>query len=649
MLSCYNPSMIQSPSPGLAATQSSTMPLYRDPWFYALLAGFLLLVLFCARLNNDYDFGFHLKGGQWILENHAFPTKDTYTYTVNNHDYLDIHWLYQVTLYSLYRLGGYSLISIANIALILLIFIILMKRLGLTRAPFWLLVLLFGIAVLGCELRFRVRPEYLSWLFMSLDLWILEKWNQHRKGPIFLLPLIQLAWVNIEGLFGIGCGLTGFYLLSGLIHSRRLDKKLLRYFILTLAACLVNPHFIRGALYPLQHLAMLGSPNVFKETINELQSPWTLAGRFSFLPEWTLYTYKLFCLLLLVLFAAAWKKRRAVDYLLAGCFFIFSASAQRNIPLFMLVSVPLAASCWKDLAWKWPKKIHMAFTSRPWAGWAFTVFLLGIGMRVFTNAYYVSERRADRFGLGLDEAKLPVRAARFLVENRLDGRILNQMNLGGWLDWQAPQKVFLDGRLEVMGEELFSDYFSSMKPGGLEPLTEKYGVEIMFFNPDTAFQWLLELKNMPDWRAVYLDDSTVIYLKKGYAPKVPDLDDGQVFTKWGISPSILKDAPTLLQAPRPSSRECFWEDFYRPTDYPMGLHPIDAYYSYTGRFDLAEAVHLENIRRSRGRYYDLFFNLGSMYFHAGKYEQAKICMGRVLGEVPGLPAAQKILDSLPTP
>ncbi len=37
--------------------------------------------------------GFHLRAGQWILQNHAFPDKDLFTYTVNQNDYVDLHWL----------------------------------------------------------------------------------------------------------------------------------------------------------------------------------------------------------------------------------------------------------------------------------------------------------------------------------------------------------------------------------------------------------------------------------------------------------------------------------------------------------------------------------------------------------------------------
>src|SRR5665213_2053870 len=85
-----------------------------DPWLYPLIACFLLAALFGTRILYDPDLGFHLKGGQWIVQNFLVPSKDTFTYTASDQDYLDIARLYQVLLYSFYKLGGYSLISLID-------------------------------------------------------------------------------------------------------------------------------------------------------------------------------------------------------------------------------------------------------------------------------------------------------------------------------------------------------------------------------------------------------------------------------------------------------------------------------------------------------------------------------------------------------
>ena len=133
-----------------------------------------------------------------------------------------------------------------------------------------------------------------------------------------------------------------------------------------------------------------------------------------------------------------------------------------------------------------------------------------------------------------------------------------------------------------------------------------------------------------------MDESTVIYLKKDYAPQVPPLDAGRVMAERGITPSILQEAPVLLQIPRPPAWSLFWEDFYKPTQYSIGLKTIATYFSYTGRFEPAEMTFLENIRRTEGRYYDLYIGLGSLYYNTRRTQEARMCLERDLaGYSPG--------------
>jgi tetratricopeptide (TPR) repeat protein len=264
-------------------------------------------------------------------------------------------------------------------------------------------------------------------------------------------------------------------------------------------------------------------------------------------------------------------------------------------------------------------------------------------LRVATGAFYISQRDPDLFGLGVNPEKQPVNAARFLVENHLDGRILNHLGSGGWLDWRGPQKVFIDGRLEVMGEDFYSEYRTSFKRGGLAPLLSKYGIQILFFNPDSAPTWLFQLAEMPEWRPVYLDESAVIYLRSGYAPQLPALDDAKVLEGIGVVPSTPQQAQDLLRAPSPSPWACFWDDFYETAPHPMALNTIGDYYSFTGRLDLAESVYLENLRRTEGRYWDMYYNLGTLYQRAGRLPEARLCMERVLEIDPSIGKAKKIL------
>ncbi len=644
---CYNWPMNSTPSipVPISPTSSNRFP-YLTPWLLPLLGSFLLLILFGTHRLNDSDVGFHLRTGQWILQNHRFPNIDTYTYTVAGHEYLDMESLYQVSLYLLYRLGGYECLSLSHILLAIAAFFLVWIRLREKSTPFGLCVLLFAAAVLASETRIRVRPEVLSWVLLGLTLLILEWRTTAKKDLLFLLPLIQWIWVNTEGLFFIGWAVMGFYALSGLSPSSKTDRKLLKYFFLSLALCLMNPHFIRGFLFPFSFLGTLGSSEIYKFMAKEFQPPWSIHDPSSWVPALYLFAYKTFSLFLLALLAATFRRRKIREWLLVVFFFGLSVVAVRNIPLFMISSVPLATVCWTDLEWPWLQKLQDRFIALPFTAWVLALFLLGFGLRVLTNAHYVSDRLSDRFGLGLDQETLPVRACQFLAQNHLDGRIINTLDAGDWLDWQGPQKTFMDGRLDVMGGEFLGEYSASLGEAGPQALIEKYKPDIFFFNPLYAMQWIVYLNQSPDWRLVYLDECTALYLRKSYMDQITGLDYDRLLAERGLSKTIISQAPSLLSATPASDLSCFGRDFYEPSTYSNGLLNLGIFTTYTGHPEVAETCLLEGIQRTQGRYYDYYYNLGCLYYYGKRYNEALTCMRRVLRDRPQNPVALQMVQSL---
>ena len=619
---------------------------FSNPWFYSLLACFLLAFLFGTRLINDSDMGFHLRCGKEIIQNHFIPSVDTFTYTVPGNEYLDMEWLYQAFLYLGYLIGGYSLLSLSHTGLVLLALALLWIRLRSIGIPNSIGVLLFTAALLASETRFRVRPEVLTWVLMGLTFWILETRADRGRKFLFLLPVIQLFWVNTEGLFFLGLVSMGAYVLSDLTHHGRVDPKLLKFSWMSAGACLLNPHFFKGFFFPVSFLSSLGSSSIYKYTIAEFQSPWTPLGPSLGAEPPFLILYKTFGFFLLFLFLADFKKRKIHEWLLALFFFGLSFSAVRNVPLFMLACAPLAAAIWKDSRWGWIPKFQVLLETKPYFAWGLTLFLLGLSLRVITGAHYVSHRSTDRFGLGLDQQALPVKACEFLNQNHLTGKILNTLDFGDWLDWRGPQKTFIDGRLDVMGLELFTDYTNSLLPGGLDPLLSKFRPEIIFFNPLLGAQWLTDFKGRPNWRLIYLDESSAIALRAGYRDEIPSLDYEKLLADHGVLKAFLSNPESILSAPPPSGWGSFLSDLLKPTEYQNGLLNLGIFCGYAGHFGEAELFFLEGIRRTHGRYYDYFYNLGLLYYYEGKKDLAALCVKRVLRERPDDPGALQALQSL---
>jgi tetratricopeptide (TPR) repeat protein len=130
-------------------------------------------------------------------------------------------------------------------------------------------------ALLVLSGRMYVRPETLTFFYIAVFLAILSRIDR-RPGLALLLPMVQVLWVNTQGLFVFGPILYGSAMLEAALRTGAFDRGRKGWWrvvvgsaALTGLACLVNPYGLRGALYPLQIAGTMANP-VFSQTIAEL-------------------------------------------------------------------------------------------------------------------------------------------------------------------------------------------------------------------------------------------------------------------------------------------------------------------------------------------------------------------------------------------
>ncbi|HUN81115.1 MAG TPA: hypothetical protein VMV81_06340, partial [Phycisphaerae bacterium] len=79
----------------------------RVPWHLPFaIPGIALLAIFAFRQVSSFDIGFHLKAGDYILSGQGWPRHDSFTYTLNDHPYIDTSWGYQVLVALSERAAG---------------------------------------------------------------------------------------------------------------------------------------------------------------------------------------------------------------------------------------------------------------------------------------------------------------------------------------------------------------------------------------------------------------------------------------------------------------------------------------------------------------------------------------------------------------
>ena len=74
--------------------------------------------VFALRRLDNTDTWWHLAGGRWIVQHHHVPATDPLSWTVPDHPWINVQWLFDIVLYGLWQLGGASLLSVLRFHLI---------------------------------------------------------------------------------------------------------------------------------------------------------------------------------------------------------------------------------------------------------------------------------------------------------------------------------------------------------------------------------------------------------------------------------------------------------------------------------------------------------------------------------------------------
>jgi len=242
---------------------------------WALIVAFLALTFLLGIFPlKDTDFWWHLRTGDWIRENGTVPTTDLYTFSVPDKAWIDLHWIFQLALSFGFERGGVEFLNLAKcvITTLALLLVLLARK---KDWPVWVMLLAWLPALLVLSGRMYVRPETFTLFYLCADLAILFRWDRSPRLA-FLLPVVQLAWVNSQGLFVLGPILIGAALVAALFRPgafsagrRRWWRTVALASLLAGAACVLNPYGLQGALYPLQLLGTMNN-TVFSKSIAEL-------------------------------------------------------------------------------------------------------------------------------------------------------------------------------------------------------------------------------------------------------------------------------------------------------------------------------------------------------------------------------------------
>lgn len=469
------------------------------PWPILIAAAILLLACFSPAFQ-DHDAWWHLRTGQYIVENHKLPSPDPFAFTtyIGPPSYpgeeavryfnLTHEWLAQASMYLAYAAGGFPLVVLLR-ALLMAAACALTGLIAYRRSSSFYVAA--GAAILAAVLSYRFaydRPLLVTFLFTAVLMALLEygRW-------LWAIPVLFLVWANCHGGFFIGWAVLAAWCAESIVRG----VPHLRLYVLSgagvLASC-INPNGFR----------------VFTTLLAYRQSYMQgLLAEWRHTPLWPLSPFVVVTAIAAVLLFRAGRRARVVDCLLFGAFAIAGFYAFRNVVYMALIGPVVIAAClpWKigRLAPKWE--------------WGIAALLLA------TIALPASQDRS--FRLSAYEATRPAGAVRFLQAHHVTGPLFNTYEQGGYLMWRLwPQmKVFVDGR--ALNEAVFKDYrritYSITAPGEKNPLQllNQYGVETILITGYEYFtgspHFLIAILADPkqtDWKLVFQDSQAMVFMRR---------------------------------------------------------------------------------------------------------------------------------------
>lgn len=223
-----------------------------------------MILRFSLGISGN-DFWWHIKIGEWIIDQQSIPKVGIYSWYALDHnlEWISHEWLSEVILFSIHttlgNLGVFILSVIACMGLVTLIIGVnkekILRNIALST-PFLLLsIIIFPIFFYG-------RPQIFSAYLLYFTLLCLYRFVRNQSKLIFLLPLISIFWSNLHGgssnMPYVLCMLVA---LSGLFdfsyahleaerHSTQQTKTLLVIAFTSFLATAINPHGIKMLLYP---------------------------------------------------------------------------------------------------------------------------------------------------------------------------------------------------------------------------------------------------------------------------------------------------------------------------------------------------------------------------------------------------------------
>jgi hypothetical protein len=503
--------------------------------FLLLFAGFFYV--FASANIWDYDFWWHLATGRNIVETHAIPDNDPFSFTTELKENQNLfperknfilkqYWLAQGIFYLLYNAAGPKGIILLRALLLTTVLFLVFLRLKKWKVNFYISFVFLFFLYMQLAKHTGERPVLFTILFTVVTFMLLEKFRETKGKALFLLCPVMLLWSNLHGGFIIGNILIMVYMFGEgikiILKKVEYTRKEMTLFYsataLSLACSFLNP-----TGWDAFSIALSPEYKFMEAGIQEYQSP--------------LYFYKhkiapvnFGFVILMILFPSILllrnKKLDLTQILLLTGLFIMAARVGRYAIFYSSIAsmvlgretnILIEEMFTGRLSRNTNKKITSVFTAV--AVLSSLLFIVG-----------VFKFEAFRFDIAKG-VSIPKGSVDFIEKNRISGNLFNDGGYGGYIAWRLYpwKKTFVDTRwlsFTVQSEfgwiaSLTESVYNKKLPDGKRPLWRRlldhYSINLILLSTLDVYGNVvpicLELADDAEWVPVYGDRISLVFVK----------------------------------------------------------------------------------------------------------------------------------------
>lgn len=144
----------------------------------------LTVFLFLLYPPTDSDLGWHLKYGEYFFQNKQILRQDIFSHTFQGYPWINHSWLFDIFTYLTFSKLGFLGLSILGALIVFVALKLVLKTIKVSPIETFLSFAVF-IFLAKDSLKVSIRSQFLSWLGLSILLFLLNKYKEGQTKALF--------------------------------------------------------------------------------------------------------------------------------------------------------------------------------------------------------------------------------------------------------------------------------------------------------------------------------------------------------------------------------------------------------------------------------------------------------------------------------